>query len=87
MPDSGPSVSRGDGAAPAREAGTHESSIAPGTYGIDTTHSQVGFAVRHLGISSVRGTFDRCSGALFVGNARADTVVTIEAEMASINSA
>jgi len=60
--------------------------IAPGTFGIDTVHSQLGFGVKHLGISTVRGTFDRFSGALFVGETLADTVVTIEAEMDSINS-
>jgi polyisoprenoid-binding protein YceI len=60
--------------------------IAPGRYGIDTYHSQLGFSVRHLGISVIRGTFDRYSGALQVGDDLADTVVTIEAEMDSINS-
>jgi polyisoprenoid-binding protein YceI len=60
--------------------------IAPGSYNIDTVHSQLGFAVKHLGISTVRGMFDRYSGALFVGSTLADTVVTIEAEMASVNS-
>jgi polyisoprenoid-binding protein YceI len=60
--------------------------IPSGTYGIDTVHSQIGFGVKHLGISVVRGTFDRFSGALFVGETLADTVVAIEAEMASINS-
>jgi polyisoprenoid-binding protein YceI len=60
--------------------------IAAGTYGIDTVHSQLGFEVQHLGISSIRGTFDRFSGALYVGPTLADTVVVIEAEMASINS-
>ena len=60
--------------------------IAAGTYAIDTVHSQLGFAVRHLGISNVRGTFDTFSGSLVVGETLADTSVTIEAEMASINS-
>lgn len=60
--------------------------IAPGNYGIDTNHSQLGFSVRHLGISLIRGTFDRYSGALHVGDDLADTVVAIEAEMGSINS-
>jgi polyisoprenoid-binding protein YceI len=60
--------------------------IAPGNYGIDTAHSQLGFSVRHLGISIIRGTFDRYSGALYVGDSLASTVVAIEAEMASINS-
>jgi polyisoprenoid-binding protein YceI len=61
-------------------------SIAPGAYGIDTVHSQLGFSVKHLGISNIRGTFDRYTGELSVGASLADTVVTIEAEMASINS-
>jgi polyisoprenoid-binding protein YceI len=49
-------------------------------------HSQLGFSVTHLGISLIRGTFDRYSGSLTVGETLADTVVAIEAEMASVNS-
>jgi len=60
--------------------------IAPGNYGIDTHHSQLGFTVTHLGISTIRGTFDRYSGALYVGDDLASTVVAVEAEMASINT-
>src|SRR3954470_8999690 len=60
--------------------------IAPGTYGIDTNHSQLGFSVRHLGISLIRGTFDRYAGALYVGDDLSSTVVVVEAEMDSLNS-
>jgi polyisoprenoid-binding protein YceI len=60
--------------------------IAPGTYGIDTAHSQLGFTLTHLGISTISGTFDRFSGALYVGSSLAETVISIEAEMASINT-
>jgi polyisoprenoid-binding protein YceI len=60
--------------------------IPPGTYGIDTMHTQIGFAVTHLGISVIRGTFDRFSGWLAVGDTLDDTSLTIEAEMASMNS-
>ena len=60
--------------------------IVPGIYGIDTLHSQLGFSVRHLGISVIRGMFDRYRGELCVGDDLASTVVTVEAEMASINS-
>ncbi len=60
--------------------------IPSGTYGVDTMHTQLGFSVTHLGISVVRGTFDRFSGSLSVGDSLADTSLTIEAEMASINS-
>lgn len=33
-----------------------------GEYNVDTTHSQVGFSVKHLGISSVNGTFSKFGG-------------------------
>ena len=60
--------------------------IPVGTYGIDTSHSQLSFAVKHLGISTVRGTFDRYSGSLTVGADVGQTSVTIDAEMASVAS-
>ena len=60
--------------------------IEVGTYPIDTAHSQLGFSLMHLGISTIRGTFDEYSGELTVGDDLDDTSVTIEAEMASINS-
>ena len=60
--------------------------IEPGVYGIDTMHSQLGFAVKHLGISVIRGTFDRFQGALTVGASLAATGVSIDAEMNSINT-
>jgi polyisoprenoid-binding protein YceI len=60
--------------------------IGVGTYPIDTAHSQLGFTLSHIGISAIRGTFDEYKGELKVGDNLDDTSVTIEAEMASINS-
>ncbi|MET0458021.1 MAG: YceI family protein [Ilumatobacteraceae bacterium] len=60
--------------------------IAPGTYPIDTTHSQIAFSIRHLGISTIRGTFDTYRGELCVGADLAGTVVAVAADTASINS-
>lgn len=60
--------------------------IPAGTYGIDPMHSQLGFAVTHLGISIIRGTFDSFSGSLTVGADLTDSAVTIDAQMASVNS-
>src|SRR5215208_95898 len=60
--------------------------IEPGSYGIDNAHSQIGFAITHLGISTIRGTFDRFGGALHVGEDLASTVVAVEAEAPSFNS-
>jgi polyisoprenoid-binding protein YceI len=60
--------------------------IPAGTYGIDTIHTQLGFEVTHIGISVIRGTFERFSGFLTIGDTLADTSLTIEAEMASIHT-
>lgn len=37
---------------------------APETYAIDKAHTQIGFAVRHLMVSTVRGTFREFDGAI-----------------------
>ena len=43
--------------------------IAPtGTWNVDTHHSRVGFAVKHLGIATVRGTFKEFEGTLEIGD-------------------
>jgi len=42
--------------------------IAPtGTWTIDAAHSKVGFAVKHLGIATVRGEFKEFEGTLEIG--------------------
>lgn len=43
---------------------TLEQIIPAGTWSADPTHSQVDFAVRHLGISTVRGTFADVSATI-----------------------
>ncbi|MFN0028514.1 MAG: YceI family protein [Acidimicrobiales bacterium] len=60
--------------------------IPSGTYGVDSMHTQLGFSVTHLGISVIRGTFDRFTGWLSVGDGLGETSVSLEAEMASVNS-
>ena len=60
--------------------------IPAGTYAIDAMHSQLGFAVTHLNISIVRGTFDSYGGSLTVGESLADTSLSIEADMTSVAS-
>ena len=40
--------------------------LTAGTWVIDTVHSTVGFSVRHLMVSKVRGTFDEFSGTITV---------------------
>lgn len=57
--------------------------IASGTYGIDPVHSQLGFAVRHLGISTIRGTFSGVSATLLGGDT---PTLTGSIELASVST-
>jgi polyisoprenoid-binding protein YceI len=41
--------------------------LASGTWKIDRVHSHVGFAVKHMVVSTFRGAFERYDGALSVG--------------------
>ena len=52
---------------------------------LDPAHSQVQFSVKHLGISTVRGTFQQFSGRIDEENGQA-TAATIEIDVASINT-
>lgn len=38
--------------------------IPTGTYSVDPAHSSIGFAVRHMGIATVRGAFERIQGTI-----------------------
>ena len=59
---------------------------APTTWAIDPTHSQVGFAVKHLVISNVRGEFSRYSGKVLLDEAdlsRSSVEATIDVNSVS----
>lgn len=58
--------------------------VPTGVYNLDPTHASVGFAVRHLGISTVRGSFQRFRGTF---DATGDApVLQGVVEVASINT-
>lgn len=57
-----------------------------GTWVIDPTHSSVGFSVRHLMISKVKGTFDEFEATFVTGENPLDSSVTATAKVASINT-
>lgn len=57
-----------------------------GTWTIDPTHSEVGFSIRHLGISKVKGTFDQFSATFVTGENPLDSSVSATAEVASVNT-
>ena len=46
---------------------TTATAVPTGTWNIDPVHSRVGFSVKHLGISTVRGEFRNYDGLLVVG--------------------
>jgi len=41
--------------------------IPAGTWSVDPAHSKVGFAVKHMGIATVRGEFTEFEGTLELG--------------------
>jgi polyisoprenoid-binding protein YceI len=59
---------------------------AAGTYGIDVSHSHVGFSVRHAMVSKTKGQFADWSGSLTIGEDPLDSSVEVEIQMASIDT-
>jgi polyisoprenoid-binding protein YceI len=60
--------------------------LTPGTWNIDPAHSSVGFSVRHMMISKVRGSFKAVAGSLTVPEDRFATSVKVSIDMASIDT-
>jgi polyisoprenoid-binding protein YceI len=56
------------------------------TWNIDPVHSEVGFSVRHMMVSKVRGRFTAFSGQLVTADDPADSTVTAEIDLSSINT-
>lgn len=59
--------------------------LTAGTWAIDPVHSTVGFSVRHLMVSKVRGTFNDFSGAITVAEDGTPSV-RAEIQVASIDT-
>jgi polyisoprenoid-binding protein YceI len=57
-----------------------------GTWTIDPVHSEVGFSVRHMMVSKVRGKFTSFSGEIVTGEKPADSAATAEIDLASIHT-
>jgi polyisoprenoid-binding protein YceI len=60
--------------------------LAAGTWALDPNHSGVHFKVRHIGLSNVRGRFNRCDATLTVGETLADTRVEATIDMSSVDT-
>jgi polyisoprenoid-binding protein YceI len=57
-----------------------------GTWVIDPIHSEVGFTVRHLMVSKVRGRFEKFEGEIVTGDDILDTRATVTVDLNSINT-
>jgi polyisoprenoid-binding protein YceI len=57
-----------------------------GTYTVDRSHSSVEFAVKHLGIATVKGSFASFEGTLELGESLADTVAYGTVDVASVDT-
>ncbi|MUN38918.1 YceI family protein [Actinomadura litoris] len=57
-----------------------------GTWTIDPVHSSVGFAIRHLMVSKVRGRFAEFEGTIVTGEDVLDSSVTATIDLASVDT-
>ncbi|MBT2443797.1 YceI family protein [Streptomyces sp. ISL-36] len=60
--------------------------LTSGRWTFDPHHSSVGFTVRHLGISKVRGRFNDLAAELVVGETLEDSSITATVALASIDT-
>lgn len=65
---------------------TSTPTLTPGTWAIDPSHSEVSFAVRHLMVSKVRGTFSRFSGTITVHEDLARSAAEASIELHSVDT-
>src|ERR1700688_3185399 len=57
-----------------------------GTWTSDPTHSEIGFSVRHMMVSKVRGKFTSFSGEIVTGESLLDSSVTATIDLSSIDT-
>ena len=60
--------------------------LTPGTWTVDPSHSEVGFVVRHLMVSKVKGRFGGVTGTITVAENVLDSVVEASADVATIDT-
>jgi polyisoprenoid-binding protein YceI len=59
---------------------------AVGTYDIDVSHTRLGFAVRHMAVSKVRGEFKDFSGTLELAENPVDSKISVTIQAVSVNT-
>jgi polyisoprenoid-binding protein YceI len=60
--------------------------VTTGTWTLDTSHSEIGFTVRHAGISKVRGQFKDAAATLDLAEDVADSKISATIQTASFDS-
>ncbi len=60
--------------------------LAPGIWSVEPSHSDIGFSVRHLGLSKVRGRFNSFSGTLNIGPSAAESSLEATVDLASVDT-
>lgn len=57
-----------------------------GSWTLDPTHTEIGFSVRHMMVSKVRGKFDKFAGTITTAANLLDSHAEAEIDLASINT-
>lgn len=60
--------------------------LTTGTWTIEPAHSEVGFTVRHLGLSKVRGRFNTFAGTVEVGQGLGDSTISATVDLSSVDT-
>lgn len=73
--------------APALPGAPETARVTAGTYRIEPSHTQIGFAVDHLGFSIFRGVFSQASGSLTIDPANpAAAQLSVSVPIASVHT-
>lgn len=59
---------------------------AVGTYAIDASHTQLGFAVRHMAVSKVRGRLSKFEGTIDIAEDPTDSKVALTIDATSVDT-
>ena len=59
---------------------------AVGTYAIDPSHTQLGFAVRHMAVSKVRGRLSKFDGTIEIAEDPTDSKVALTIDATSVDT-
>src|SRR6202051_301741 len=59
---------------------------AVGTYAIDPSHTELGFAVRHMAVSKVRGRLSKFDGTIEIAEDPTDSKVALTIDATSVDT-